>query len=230
MSQLRLVFDLDDTLYSERQYAVGGFAAVGDWAARAHGADGIAERLTALLDAGHLGQAFRIALAETIPDVTDDHLRMALKAYGDHAPALSLFDDAARALDRWSATPLGLITDGNAKTQAAKVTALGIAPRFREIIYTGALAPRGEMHKPHPRAFELMEAALRSGPADHFVYVGDNPKKDFVAPNAMGWTTVLVDRPDWRHVRIHPLTAPPPGGAPQHTISDLSELDRVLAA
>ena len=38
------------------------------------------------VDAGHLGQAFRIALAEVIPDITDEHLRSALKAYGDHAP------------------------------------------------------------------------------------------------------------------------------------------------
>jgi putative hydrolase of the HAD superfamily len=209
---------------------LGGFAAVGAWAEREHGAQGVAQHLTALLDAGHLGQAFRMALAEAIPNVTDAHLSAALTAYGDHVPALTLFDDAAYALEYWSATPLGLITDGNPRTQVAKVAALGIAPRLREIVYTGALAPRGEMHKPHPRAFELMEAALRRGPADRFVYVGDNPKKDFGAPNAMGWTTVLVDRPAWRQTRIHPLAEPPPGGAPQHTIADLSELPHVLNA
>ena len=230
MTHLRLVFDLDDTLYAERQYALGGFAAVGDWAARAHGAVGVAHRLTELLDAGHLGQSFRIALAETIPSATDEHLQAALKAYGDHLPALTLFADAAAALVHWGGTPLGLITDGNPKTQAAKVAALGIAPRFRKIVYTGALAAKGAMHKPHPRAFELMEAALRTAPADRFVYVGDNPKKDFVAPNAMGWTTVQIDRLAVRHTRIHALAAAPPGGAPQHTIADLSELPHILGA
>ena len=222
------VFDLDDTLYPERQYALGGFAAVGAWAAQAFGAKDIAERLTALLDDGHLGQSFRIALREQIPDMTDDHLRTAMTVYADHTPALKLFDDAAAALDRLHGKTLGLITDGNPKTQAAKVSALALAPRFREVILTGALAPKGEMHKPHPRAFEVMEAALRTSPADRFVYVGDNPMKDFVAPNAMGWTTVLVDRPAWRAMRIHPLADPPAGGAPQHSVADLDALERVV--
>lgn len=229
-SHLRLVFDLDDTLYAERQYALGGFAAVGAWAAREHGIEGIAERLMDLLDAGHLGQSFRMALDEKIADLTDADVHAALKAYGDHTPRLSLFEDAALALDHWRRGPLGLITDGNPKTQMAKVAALGIAPRFREIVYTGALGPKGAMHKPHPRAFEIMQAALRTRPDDRFVYVGDNPNKDFVAPNAMGWMTVLVDRPTFRRTRIHPLAAPAPGGAPQHTIADLSELAKVLAS
>jgi putative hydrolase of the HAD superfamily len=225
---LHVIFDLDDTLYPERQYALGGFAAVGDWAARELGAQGIAARLTQLLDQGYLGAAFRMALAEQVPDVSDVHLRSAMNAYADHAPALTLFDDAAEALDYWAGHSLGLITDGNPRTQAAKVAALGLAPRFAKVVLTGALAPRGEMHKPHRRAYEIIETTRRQSPGDHFVYVGDNPKKDFVAPNAMGWTTVLVDRPAWRETRIHPLGAAPEGGEPQHTIESLEGLPRLL--
>ncbi len=225
---LRLVFDLDDTLYPERQYALGGFAAVGDWAERELGAHGIASRLTQLLDQGHLGAAFKIALAEQVPDLKDHHLHRALAAYADHTPALSLFDDAAEALAYWADRPLGLITDGNPKTQAAKVAGLNLSPRFAKIVLTGALAPKGEMHKPHRRAYEIIEATQRSAAHDHFIYIGDNPAKDFVAPNAMGWTTVLIDRPASRATRIHKLTAPPEGGEPQHTIESLVELERLL--
>jgi putative hydrolase of the HAD superfamily len=28
--------------------------------------------------------------------------------------------------------------------------------------------------------------------AARFLYVGDNPDKDFLAPNRLGWTTVMV--------------------------------------
>lgn len=227
---LHVIFDLDDTLYPERQYAVGGFAAVGDWAARAFDAQGIAARLTQLLDQGHLGAAFRIALAEQIPDLNDIHLRAAMKAYADHTPSLALFDDAAEALDYWAGHSLGLITDGNPKTQGSKVAALGLTPRFAKIVLTGALAPKGEMHKPHRRAYEIVEATQRKSAGDHFVYIGDNPKKDFLAPNAMGWTTVLVDRPAWRATRIHPLGQAPDGGAPQHTIESLAALPHLLGA
>lgn len=225
-----LVFDLDDTLYPERDYALGGFAAVGDWASREFGATGIAARLAQLLEEGHLGAAFRIALAEQVETLDDTHLRAAMQFYADHTPKLALFDDAAAALERCRDHIVGLITDGNPRTQAAKVAALGLAPRFREIVYTGALAPKGEMHKPHPRAFEMVQAAVRTSPSDHFVYIGDNPKKDFVAPNALGWTTVLVDRPHARATRIHPLIDPPTGGAPHHSIASLDMLDQVLAS
>jgi putative hydrolase of the HAD superfamily len=229
MSTLRLVFDLDDTLYPERAYALGGFRAAGAWAKAELGVDGLADRLIQLLDQGHLGRSFKMALDELAPDHTDEHAKAVLKAYGDHTPDLALFEDARSALAAFAGTTLGLITDGHAKTQTRKVAALGIAPRFAEIIYTGALGPDRVFHKPHPRAFELMEQALRRAPEDRFVYVGDNPLKDFVAPNAMGWRTVLVDRPHHRATRIHPLQTAPDGGAPQITISSLADLAAVLA-
>jgi putative hydrolase of the HAD superfamily len=227
---LRLIFDLDDTLYPERDYALGGFHAAGAWAERTLGATGLADRLIAALDAGHLGRSFKLALDEALPAHTDADVAGLLKAYSAHTPKLTLFADAQETLATFNGTTLGLITDGHAKTQAAKVAALGIAPRFSEIILTGALGADRVFHKPHPRAFELMEAALRKSPNDRFVYVGDNPAKDFLAPNAMGWTTVLVDRPAFRPTRIHPLTAPPPGGAARHTLASLSELSAALSA
>jgi putative hydrolase of the HAD superfamily len=226
--RLVLVFDLDDTLYPERQWALSGFAAAGAWAEAALGVRGVSDRLTDLLDAGHLGAAFKLALAEAKPDHSEADLAGLLKAFGAHQPALSLFDDAARALDRYGSEPLGLITDGRASTQASKVAALGIAPRFTEIVYTGALGPDRAFHKPHPMAFERMEAALQRKTEDRFVYVGDNPAKDFLAPNARGWRTVMVDRPALRTTRIHPLVTPPEGGAAEVTIETLDQLEAAL--
>lgn len=225
---LRLVFDLDDTLYPERAYALGGFRAAGAWAKAELGIDGFGERLVQLLDDGHLGQSFRMALAELAPEHTDEHAKAVVKAYSAHTPDLALFDDAQAALNAFAGTKLGLITDGHARTQARKVAALGIASRFAEIIYTGALGQDRVFHKPHPRAFELMEQALRRSEADRFVYVGDNPSKDFLAPNAMGWRTVFIDRPAHRATRIHPLRAAPEGGAAQVTLASLHELAAVL--
>jgi putative hydrolase of the HAD superfamily len=224
MSTLRVIFDLDDTLYPERDYALGGFRAAGAWAQSELGVVGLADHLTALLDAGHLGQSFKLALAATLPTHTDVHLAGLIKAYGAHTPDLTLFDDAQRALEHFSGHALGLITDGHARTQAAKVAALGLAPRFQKIVYTGALGPDRAFHKPHPRAFEIMAAALRQAASDRFVYIGDNPTKDFLAPNQMGWTTVLVDRPAHRPHRIHPLADAPPGGAAQHVVASLDVL------
>ncbi len=46
-----------------------------------------------------------------------------------------------------------------------------------------------------------MEAHFGSHGADN-VYLADNPRKDFVAPRALGWRTVRVRRPESLHVDV----------------------------
>ena len=229
MPSTRLVFDLDDTLYPERDYAIGGFRSAAAWARVNLAAEVNLDRMTALLDEGRLGQLFPIALKEAKPDHSADDLKGFIRAYGQQTPQLVLFADAAAALDHWAKRgPLGLITDGHAPTQQAKITALALTSRFKEIITTGALGPDRAFHKPHPRAFEMMQSAL-GAPGDRFVYVGDNLSKDFIAPNALGWTTICIDRPAHRAHRIHKHTVASAGGAPHYVIADLNELKRLLA-
>jgi putative hydrolase of the HAD superfamily len=225
MSSLVVVFDLDDTLYPERQFALSGFAAAGSWAEAELGIAGLAADMTRLLDGGHLGELFRIALAERLPDHRPEHLAGLLEAYRNHEPALALFDDARWALSHFGTrAKLGLITDGTHHVQAKKVAALGIAPHFQEIVYTHALGGR-EFSKPHPMSYERVEQQL-AGKGSRLVYVGDNPSKDFIVPNARRWISVMIERPQSR--RIHAGAKVAAGGAPQHTISSLTELRGVL--
>ena len=190
--------------------------------------------MTALLDAGHLGQIFTLALQARLPGCSQADLDALRRVYLAHAPTrLALFDDAQSALDQFTRADvrLGLITDGTAKVQAAKIDALGITDRFQHCILTGALGDRpGDraFHTPHPRAFELMQAALAE-PGDRLVYVGDNPAKDFQAPNRLGWTTVQVDRPQQRAFNIHRGAEPLPGGGAHHVVAGLDALTALLA-
>ncbi len=228
MADLKLIFDLDDTLYPERDFAVGGFRSAARWAEAELGASVDVDRMVALLDDGHLGRLFAIVLAEAKPDHTPDDLKAFVRAYGKQQPDIRMFPDAVEALPHWHArTDLGLITDGHAPTQHAKIAALLLGERFSHIIATGSLGPDRAFHKPHPHAFQLMQAELGKA-GDRFVYVGDNLSKDFVAPNALGWTSIWIDRPHHRHHRIHKSAIAPAGGEPQVTIHDLSELERLL--
>jgi putative hydrolase of the HAD superfamily len=223
MSSLKLVFDLDDTLYPERMFAMSGFRAAAAWAERELAVSGLYEPMLRLLDADHLRRLFHIVLAEHAPDHRTEQLDAFIDAYRSHAPEIALFEDAHAALEHFGALgPLGLITDGMVEVQAAKVQALGLEPRLQHIIYTDGLGGRA-FSKPNPKAFELMREALGS-PGDRFVYVGDNPAKDFVAPNALGWITVQVVRPGG----IHDGSKIAEGGRPQHRISTLDELSAVL--
>lgn len=224
MSRLRVVFDLDDTLYPERQFALCGFKACGEWVKAQFGVDGVGEEMTRLLDTGMLGKLFKTVLETHVPDHRPEHLVALREAYRGAPAELMLFDDAHWALEHYAAKgPLALITDGTHTVQRKKVVALAIEPRFREIIYTDALGEDRAYFKPHPKAFERVAAAIGE-PGDRFVYVGDNPFKDFVAPNAMGWTTVQVVRDGG----IHDAARIAEGGAAQHQVKSLQELPRIL--
>src|SRR4029077_13935827 len=132
MLNVILVFDLDDTLYPERQFALSGFAAAERWAQSNLGLTGLAADMTRLLDQGHLGQLFRLALSQHLPEHEPEHLADLITAYRNHAPTLTLFDDASWALSHFpSRLQLGLITDGTHGVQRRKVEALGIASHFR---------------------------------------------------------------------------------------------------
>lgn len=224
-SQVHVIFDLDDTLYPERQHAHSGFEAAGHHARMAWEIEGLADDMKRMLDEGHLGAVFKMALAAKRPDHTEADLAALREAYRDHRPTtLELFEDGQWALDHYRARgALGLITDGNAGVQGRKIEALGIAHYFDAAVLTGALGEPREFHKPHPRAYELIEQKI-GAPGDHYVYIGDNPAKDFITPNARGWTSIQI----MREQTIHDQHAVAEGGAPQHRIHSLRELTGII--
>ena len=77
MSRLHVIFDLDDTLYPERQFAISGFRAAGAWAKAELGVDGLAEEMTGLLEAGMLGRIFSTVLERHAPNHTPEHVKAA---------------------------------------------------------------------------------------------------------------------------------------------------------
>lgn len=225
MSRPVVVFDLDDTLYPERQFALCGFRAAAAWAKAELGLDGLDADMVRLLDAGHLGKLFAMALEERMAGRhSPEHLKGLITAYRACEPELTLFEDALWALDHYAAGgPLGLITDGTHAMQLKKVRALALEPRFTKIVYTDLLGEDRTFAKPHPRSFEIMEVAL-ADPGGRFAYVGDNPAKDFSAPNGRGWVTVQVVRDGG----IHDAGRVVEGGTPQFKVSTLKDLPGAL--
>lgn len=212
-----IVFDLDDTLYLERDFVFSGFSAVGDWVAARHGIVNFSGVCRTLFQAGHRRFIFDEALAQC--RLTNrQHVAELVKIYRDHKPEISLCPDAARYLQRGN-DGFGMITDGPERTQRHKIAALGLGPYFETIIPTGQW-PNG-FGKPHPRAYE--ELAARAN-GRRCVYIADNAAKDFVTPNRMGWLTVQIMRP----ARVHPGDAPDQAHAAQVKIQSLDQLDEVL--
>jgi putative hydrolase of the HAD superfamily len=187
-----VVFDLDDTLYLERDFVQSGFTEVGEWC-RAHlGISDFMNRARSDFQAGGRKKIFNRVLA-SYGFSSDDALVLQLVAvYRDHIPSITLLDDARICLDAlYGRYPLALITDGFSKTQWQKIRALGVEDRFEAIIITGELGPA--FVKPHPLAFNSVADRLGLT-GDQLAYVGDNASKDFIAPYQLGWQTVCVTR------------------------------------
>jgi putative hydrolase of the HAD superfamily len=103
---------------------------------------------------------------------------------------------------------LALISDGALDVQRRKWAALRLPFRFQPVVFTDE---KGRAYwKPNPWAFERVMSAHRDG--GRFVFVGDNPAKDFLAPNRLGWTTAMVRDPRNVHPAVFDAGDP---GAPQ---------------
>jgi putative hydrolase of the HAD superfamily len=222
MARPFLVLDLDDTLYLERDFAHSGFRAVGDWLKAETGIGGFAASCAALFADGQRTGIFDTALRSLGRD--DPALVDRLVAiYRGHEPTIALAPDARRYLEeRRAADRFAIITDGASATQMAKVRALGVERHVETVIYTDLWGR--DYWKPHRRAFEAIEAMTGlSGSA--LLYVADNPTKDFIAPRALGWHTIMIARPE----RVHRVTASDPSHEAHHLIESFDQLDERLA-
>ncbi len=191
-AELTVVLDLDDTLYLERDYVRSGFRAAGERVAVDYGVHNFESHCWKSFLSGRRGDLFNAALRALL-DCDDPQVVSQLVAvYRSHEPTIELLPDSARFLTwaRKHRIPLGLITDGCAVSQRAKIRALGIQDYFDSIVVTAELP--GSHSKPDPAAFELTRETL--GSRGSFVYIADNPTKDFLAPNTLGWDTVQVRR------------------------------------
>ena len=224
MRSFLLVLDVDDTVYAERDFALSGFRQLDDWIAQTTGVSGFGAACAALFDSGDRRRIFDQALQRVGLPASPEMIDTLVARYRGHRPDIRLAPDAVRFLDRRTpALGLGVITDGPAETQRAKITALGLDRRTDHVICTGVW-PAGQ-GKPHPRAFAAMEAWSGLAP-DRHAYVGDNAEKDFVTPNARGWLTVQIER----EFRVHTAPAPTPGHAAQATILSFDALEAALAS
>lgn len=221
MNDLCVVFDIDDTLYLERDYVFSGFNAIGPWAGRWLGIADFADRCREEHESGRRGSVFNRVLEGCGVTPRPEVVAALVALYRAHLPDIGLCEDAHAALveaaARW---PLAVITDGPAISQSRKAEALELH-RFADPIYLTELHGPG-CSKPSPVVFRKVEQAL---PAKRYVYVADNPAKDFHAPRELGWYSVRVRRPGGLHFAVDN-----PDIAPDAELPDCSELISRLIA
>lgn len=209
-----VVLDLDDTLYKEADYRESGLRAV-------------CREIEALY-----GKSMVADLDEIIPsgaDVLEELCRRAglplsvkgslLWVYRLHMPDISLaigVRDTLRQLEQKHTVIV--LTDGRSMTQRKKLLALGLQrlPAYISEEYNS--------EKPDYRRFELI---MNDYSAQGYVYVADNPRKDFIAPNALHWKTIGL-RGDERNIHSQACEGLRSEMLPNQWIDTLTELPDIL--
>jgi len=220
-----VTFDLDDTLYDEVEYCRSGFASVAEFLANSPAspsAERIFDSFWNQFKSGNRAKTFNAALDELGLAYDDKLIHDMIVIYRNHVPKISLPADSSDVLSRLRGKyNLALLSDGFLPAQQLKVRALGLEKYFQCIIYTEELGR--ECWKPSPAGFEKLIDTVKVKP-ENIAYVADNEKKDFIAPNQLGFLTIQLIRP----ARIHTDSAQEPAAAAQYVIHRISELPALL--
>ncbi len=176
-----VVFDLDDTLYNEFDYLKSAYQQ-------------IARKLEPVNHQTLF--SFMISLyrsKENVFEIIEKRYQISkaslIDMYRYHDPQIKIFDGALAVLEgiKNKKGKIAIVTDGRSRTQMSKINALKISDLVDKIVISEEIGTE----KPSLSNFKIVEEYF-SGNA--YCYIADNLKKDFIAPNILGWKTIgLID-------------------------------------
>tara|TARA_E500000331_G_scaffold340306_1_gene371466 strand:- start:15 stop:683 length:669 start_codon:yes stop_codon:yes gene_type:complete len=171
-----IVFDLDDTIISEREYQLSGITYI--------------EKTISELYNTNFEGLIHSAKDKGIDDIwewTCKKLNLSLDTkvtikwlYRLHKPRIRLRDDINLLIKEleFKKAKIAIISDGRSITQRLKVQSIGLE-RFPLLI-----SEDFNSVKPNSKRFNQIE---RIWPNKKYVYVADNPAKDFICPKSLNW-------------------------------------------
>lgn len=179
-----IIFDLDDTLYGEKEYIRSGYRAVAKCIPQVE----MVEKK--LWDAFEQGKPAIDEVLKVEGICTEEKQQRCLNVYRYHVPEIHFYEGVVEMLKqiRNSGLKIGIITDGRPEGQRAKIKALNLNEYVDAIIITDELGGI-TYRKPCETAFKRMQEYLNIE-FTKMCYVGDNIKKDFIAPEKLGMKTV----------------------------------------
>lgn len=192
-----VLFDLDDTLYRERDFVEQAFYHTAVFLAGylEESPEILTGQMIALMEQEGRGEIFNRLCAGYGADVPVQEL---VRIYRETEPVLSLYPDGEEFLLflKENKVKTGLVTDGNAEVQHRKIRALGLDERLDAVLASYDLG----RSKPDPEVYMHCLRTLGCRPAEA-VYIGDNPLKDFIGARKLGMKTVRIIRPEGMHMR-----------------------------
>lgn len=215
-----IVFDLDDTLYSQKEFKLSGFMAVDDWLHRNRGVPEGLSRRELLVILEKQGPSYGKMFNELVSalDLPESVIGELVEAFRRHKPAIRMFDGTREMLGLLRANfKVGVLTDGLESVQRNKAEALGLAQNVDDLLLSDSLG----LVKPAPELFKWFEEKWELA-GSQLTYVGDNPAKDFVGARKRGWLTVRVLTGE------HAGVEPEPGYGADVTVADALEAAKLF--
>lgn len=215
-----VIFDLDDTLFPERQFVFSGYHAVALKVMEDYGIE-IETELQQLFNTGKRGDLFSEVLKNQGIQVDEKYILTLVECYRTHTPSIQPFVDVKPILEHLKSKniKLGLITDGWSNVQSNKFEALDIKHYFESVIFTDSLGGK-KFWKPSNIPYQLTLENFDLE-AENILFIGDNPLKDFLACNQLGIPSLRIRRPLTEHFYKEPET---PEYAPTFEINSLMEI------
>ncbi|MBI3631432.1 MAG: HAD-IA family hydrolase [Candidatus Staskawiczbacteria bacterium] len=148
-----IIFDLDDTLYHEKQYVLSGFRAVANFLGQKKvgiSSDKIYKALAKSFSLEGRGKNFNQIIRQF--NIDSKYLKSMIREYREHLPNIFLDSATKKVLeDLHKKNTLVLLTNGWAEVQKNKVTALGLNRYFDSFFY--AQEDGLKFCKPHSKFF-----------------------------------------------------------------------------
>lgn len=178
-----VVFDLDDTLYDEIEFVKSGFREIAVYL----GDEKYYDFMYDLFLKEGSGRIFNRLIEKFDLKVP---LQKLIEIYRFHTPQIRLSNESLELLEFCTSYKTALLSDGHYIMQQNKFNALHLEkyieyPLFTDFYHT---------NKPELKPFKMIMEYYRN--EQNFVYVSDNPEKDFFAPKELGWQTVRYKNPN----------------------------------
>jgi|SRR5690554_400715 len=209
MKNKYIIFDLDDTLVYEIDFLKSAYHEI----ALSLSDESLCELMLEKYTKGE-------NVFEYLSSIYKVDISTLLEQYRNHFPNIELMEGAKEILAfcKKNNFKLGLITDGRSITQRNKLKALNIENLFDKIVISEEFGSS----KPNERNFK---AFIEEGISEYF-YIADNPKKDFITPNKLDWTSIcLLNKGNNIHQQKFNLKI---GFLPKHNIKSLFDLKSIL--
>ncbi len=177
-----IVFDLDDTLYNEIDFVKSGFNEISKFL----GDKKYFYFMWSEFCQNGSGKIFDSLIKNFNLNIP---LQKLIEIYRFHKPKIKLPKESLEVLKFSQQYKTALISDGHYIMQQNKFDTLNLEKFIEFSLFTDFYHTK----KPDPKPFKMVMQKYNND--KEFIYISDNPKKDFIAPKKLNWKTIRYKNP-----------------------------------